>query len=108
MVGVAFTEKAQFHIKRKFRVVTSIMLFGIIVLIWTAMYLSFTPVGLSKINGVQPRYYIPLMYPLMILFMPNKETGRFGDLAYNRIIMAANLFVIAGTIITVIMVPYAS
>lgn len=34
--------------------------FGVMCLIWTALYLSFTPVGLNQINGVQGRYYIPI------------------------------------------------
>ena len=33
-------------------------------LISTAFYLVFTPVGSSDINGVQPRYFITLLYPL--------------------------------------------
>lgn len=32
---------------------TAALLFGVISLIWTALYLSFTPVGLNQINGVQ-------------------------------------------------------
>lgn len=47
----------------------SLLIFSIIiVLIWTAMYLAFTPVGLSKIAGVQVRYYLPLLIPAMLLF----------------------------------------
>lgn len=34
----------------------------IVLLIWTALYLSFTPVGASGIAGVQARYYLPLLY----------------------------------------------
>ena len=33
-------------------------------LICTALYCGDTPVGSKAINGVQPRYYIPLMFPL--------------------------------------------
>ena len=34
----------------------------IVLLIWSALYLSFTPVGASEIAGVQARYYLPLLY----------------------------------------------
>ena len=34
--------------------------FGVFCLIWTALYISFTPVGLRQINGVQGRYYLPV------------------------------------------------
>lgn len=33
---------------------------GVLCLIWTALYISFTPVGLNKINGVHGRYYLPV------------------------------------------------
>lgn len=35
---------------------------GVIGLIWASMYLAFTPVGDSRIAGVQARYYLPLVY----------------------------------------------
>lgn len=34
--------------------------FGVLCLVWTALYISFTPVGLDQINGVQGRYYLPV------------------------------------------------
>ena len=34
--------------------------FGVLCLVWTALYISFTPVGLNQINGVQGRYYLPV------------------------------------------------
>lgn len=40
------------------------MVLGEIALIATAMYLSFTPVGNEAILGCQPRYLLPLLYPL--------------------------------------------
>ena len=37
--------------------------FVVVGLIWTAMYLSFTSVGNTRIDGVQARYYMPLLLP---------------------------------------------
>lgn len=37
-----------------------LLCFGVLCLIWTALYLSFTPVGLHEIRGVQGRYYLPV------------------------------------------------
>ena len=34
------------------------------------MYISYTPVGLDTINGVQPRYLLPIV-PLVCLLVPN-------------------------------------
>lgn len=36
-----------------------------LVLISTSLYVSFTPVGENDINGVQPRYMIPLLFPFL-------------------------------------------
>lgn len=43
------------------------------ILIWTSMYLSFTEVGvLKEIAGVQGRYFIPLLFPLLIILPTHK------------------------------------
>lgn len=34
--------------------------FATLCLVWTALYLSFTPVGADVIRGVQGRYYLPV------------------------------------------------
>lgn len=36
----------------------------------TALYIDFTPVGLDQINGVQRRYLLPLLYPLLLFVGP--------------------------------------
>ncbi len=45
----------------------AIICFGTAVLVSLSMYLSFTPVGLKTINGAQPRYLIPLLFPALML-----------------------------------------
>lgn len=37
-----------------------------VVLVATALYVSFTPVGYGWVNGCQPRYLIPLIVPMLI------------------------------------------
>lgn len=44
----------------------------VVVLIWLSMYLAFTPVGEDQILGVQPRYYLPLLY-LAAVLIQNKN-----------------------------------
>ena len=36
--------------------------FATLCLVWTALYLSFTPVGADVIRGVQGRYYLPVTH----------------------------------------------
>jgi uncharacterized membrane protein len=40
-------------------------------LVATSLYVSYTPVGLTIINGVQPRYLIPLLFPLLFVLCKN-------------------------------------
>lgn len=44
----------------------------VVVLIWLSMYLAFTPVGEDQILGVQPRYYLPLLYLAAVLVQNRK------------------------------------
>ena len=64
----------------KIKIVLATLILGICILIPTALYLSFTEVGSYTIQGVQARYYIPLLLPLMIILNPygnnNKKTHK--------------------------------
>lgn len=55
-------------------------------LIWTALYLSFTPVGLNQINGVQGRYFLPLTI-WMLLLVRNKKIVNKMNLARDYVIV---------------------
>lgn len=52
---------------KKFKILTIFILIMIYSMIWVSMYLSFTPVGLNTINGVQGRYFIPIMLPVFFM-----------------------------------------
>ncbi len=39
-----------------------------------SMYLSFTPVGSLYVDGLQPRYFMPFLPLLLILFMPSSRS----------------------------------
>lgn len=38
-----------------------------LILVYLALYISFTPVGASTVDGVQPRYIFPLAVPMLLL-----------------------------------------
>ena len=42
------------------------------VLVWTSMYISFTPPGNGAIEGVQGRYYMPFLYLLWLILAPER------------------------------------
>jgi uncharacterized membrane protein len=60
--------------------------FSITVLISTALYVVFTPVGSPTINGVQPRYLIPLVFPLLFVIGSSKIKNPFNKSFYNALI----------------------
>lgn len=49
-----------------------------VILIATALYVSFTPVGLGTVNGCQPRYLLPLLVPCLS-FILNQRHILMGD-----------------------------
>lgn len=88
--------------------VLGVLTLGVIVLIWAALYLDFTPVGANVINGVQQRYYIPLLLPFLLLFSTNKIQCSIKQTTYNRMVLGVNLVVLCGCIYALILVPFCS
>jgi len=63
------------RIKRFYKFAIIGISFVVMCLIWTALYLSFTPVGEAAINGVHGRYYLPVTMLLLLAF--NMKNFRF-------------------------------
>lgn len=51
-----------------YKLLLAVMIFGVVCVIWTSLYGTFSVVGAAAIDGVQARYYIPLMLPFLYLF----------------------------------------
>lgn len=74
-----------------------------LILVCTAFYCAVTPVGMGDIYGVQPRYYIPLMFPLTSIISktgirrttqkPVYEIALIGGAALNTV-LAVNVMII--------------
>ena len=100
------------HKIKTYKGFTVIMVLGVMYLIWTALYLSFTPVGLGYINGVQPRYYIPLLLLIATLGFNNKIKLKMTQKCYNVILTMGiivvwlfvlyNIYIIVNTRICII------
>lgn len=45
---------------------------GAIVLVVMALYISYTPVGFGSVNGCQPRYLLPVLFPFLYFAGENK------------------------------------
>lgn len=60
------------------RISVWLLVFVTIVLMATALFISFTPVDAGRINGMQGRYLIPLLYPLLAMGLNLKTAGKLG------------------------------
>ena len=70
------------------------LVFGVMCLIWTSMYISYTEVGKTTMAGVQGRYYIPLLFPVMFTLSFNKVNTNWNKMRYNMTCMLVSAFII--------------
>lgn len=76
-------EKDRFVSGNWLKFLAALFFFVMIVVIETALYVDFTPVGNEVINGCQRRYIIPLLFPLAIIIGCRKKAGMFEDNYHN-------------------------
>lgn len=90
MIVVACTDKNEFDINASKWYLKAYMVITFVatsVLMASAMYISFTPVGLNTINGCQPRYLIPLIYPLLAAIGSGKIINKMNRYIYNYAVL---------------------
>lgn len=73
-------------------ILTALMLFGTAAVVWTSMYVSYTAVGSSTIEGVQGRYFIPLFVPLCVCFFTKQKRSRFTKKTIFRIAFGTMIY----------------
>ena len=61
-------------ISKNFRIATLITSLSSIVLVFTALYIQWTPVGAFEIEGVQTRYLLPIAITFPLLFISHSNT----------------------------------
>lgn len=90
------TDKDNYELMGKQRVVTVLTVFAQIALISTTMYLAFNDIGSSVINGCQFRYLFPL-FPAFFYFMRSKRVR------YTGIDKFRSAFVFGGLTLTLML-----
>lgn len=92
VIGTALTDtyqgkedKGKFSLK--YKIMSLISIICVVALIWTALYLSFTPVGETTINGVQGRYYFPFIFLLYLCLRNRKIKNNIAVKNYQMSIM---------------------
>ena len=107
LLFVAFTDTdREYQINKFVKIFLFILVLGIIVLIWTSLYMSFTDVGSNVINGVQARYFIPLLFPLILCFRFNNIKNNFLSRYYDFIVVFIPTFVLLFAIYELIIKIY--
>ena len=66
-----------------------------IFLVCTALYISFTPVGLPTVNGMQPRYLLPLVFPVCALALSTGREKSCSESTYCTITSLLSLALVA-------------
>lgn len=74
-------------------------------LIWTSLYVRFTPVGSSVINGVQSRYFIPVLYLIALLFNTSKIKNEISNKVYYLTILCVPAAVLLVSIYQIMLKP---
>lgn len=91
--GVALTdnykEKNVMKIKKIHRIAMLFLIVCTIVLIWTALYLSYTEVGKTGIAGVQARYYLPFIFMVYLCLQNDKIECKMKVENYQTAVMMA-------------------
>ena len=108
LMVVSFTDKCEddANVKWYHKGIVYVMSFGITLLIITALYISFNPVGATDIEGVQPRYLTPLVFPVLYCVGSAKIKNDMNPLIYRGTILVLSTFITMFAIWTVILCRY--
>lgn len=93
---VSFTDKNDFdkNITWKTRILTIPICFITTVLVATALYVTFTPVASANIAGCQPRYLMPMLFPILYMLGSWKIKNEMNQACYISICYTVLLFII--------------
>lgn len=85
-------------LRKRVRKMNQIVFVLSIILTWIIMYLTFTPVGSEEIEGVQARYYLPLILPAALAVWNEKIVLKVSKVRFYQLAFGAALL-LTGTCI---------
>lgn len=94
------------YAKWRYRVAGAALLVGTSALMASALYVSYTAVGSSTIEGCQGRYLLPLVIPFLALFFNSKVVNENSRKGYNLVIFALSFVILSTTIFELCMRVY--
>ena len=77
-----------------FKYILWVLTFGVVCLIWVAMYMAYTVVGRYDIDGVQGRYYIPFLFPVLFTLSFNKIQVAYDRKKYSLVCLLVSTAII--------------
>jgi len=78
----------------RYKIIISIIAFVTVALYSTGLYIEFTEVGTSYIVGVQPRYLMPVLFPLLYVAGSLKIKNNMNKAAYSGVVFGIISFVL--------------
>lgn len=86
-------------ISKKIRILSAFIFITIIILIFTSLYLDWTIVGNQLVDGVQGRYFIPILMPFILLLSSTnfkiKDTTIFNKNVLLLIMFMENIYILS-------------
>lgn len=79
------------------RALSALILFATAAAIATSLYIVFTPVGLSTVNGCQLRYLLPLVFPFFALAFHHGTKFHVKRTVYNGMFFALSFYTVVST-----------
>jgi uncharacterized membrane protein len=105
MVTDTAKDKAM-KLKIQYKAVSAVLILGVMSLIWTALYLSFTSVGATVIQGVQGRYYLPLLPLIYLILNTDKIQNHIPERIYNILVVGGAALVTMSSIFVKLISTY--
>lgn len=96
----AFTDNDPVHGQRmnwRLRLAMLVIAGLVVGMVFTTMYVAFSPVGVKDFSGVQARYLIPVLPLMLMLVSPEGIHNRMNKAGWTSLFGLINLLVLAGT-----------
>ncbi|MDR1953506.1 MAG: DUF2142 domain-containing protein [Clostridiales Family XIII bacterium] len=68
------------------------------ILVFTCLYITYTPLGLKEINGVQPRYILPVAFPFLMVLGSSRIRNTMNKILYSELVFGIMSFVLMCTV----------
>ncbi len=85
-----------------------VLLAASVALIWTSMYMAYSAVGSGSIQGVQARYYLPVLLPFFLLLNTGRLENHLNKRIYTKFVLLVPVVLGFLTIYSVILMEYCS